>query len=220
MSAGKSSPNQQSKRADLEVPDGISLEAELAALVAQRTSDLERLRLITTERDRLRYELAERNADEARLIAREAKHENEDDDAIEKVDGWLLKPSIIRSEIRSEKPVSSILGRVAASFALRFARHAAKRRDYATAEIFYQVILLLAPRPFIWRQTGNMLAGQGLFAAAIDCFDRAIEADENDVEALHARGVALRRSGDRNLGTDVIRRALLLDPSLATRDRG
>ena len=33
MSAGKSSPNQQSKRADLEVPDGISLEAELAALV-------------------------------------------------------------------------------------------------------------------------------------------------------------------------------------------
>jgi Flp pilus assembly protein TadD len=65
-----------------------------------------------------------------------------------------------------------------------------------------------------------MLAGQGLFAAAIDCFDRAIEADENDVEALHARGVALRRSGDRNLGADVIKRALLLDPSLATRDRG
>jgi len=74
MSAGKSSPNQQSKRADLEVPDGISLEAELAALVAQRKNDLERLRLITTERDRLRYELAERNADEARFIAREAKH--------------------------------------------------------------------------------------------------------------------------------------------------
>lgn len=220
MSAGKSSPNQQPKRSDLEMTGGISLEVEFAALAAQRNSDLERLRLITTERDRLRYELAERNADEARCIARESKHENEAEDTIEKVDGWLLKPPIIRSEIRDEKHVSSILGRVVASFALRFARAAAKRRDYATAEIFYQVILLLAPRPFIWRQTGNMLAGQGLFAAAIDCFDRAIETDENDAEAWYIRGVALRRSGDRNQGAESIKRALLLDPSLATRDRG
>jgi tetratricopeptide (TPR) repeat protein len=220
MSVGKSSPNQQQKRADLNATDGIALEAELAALAAQRRRDLERLRLITTERDRLRYELAERNADEARSVARTSKSENQDDDLSEKVDGWLLKSPIVRAEIRDEKRVRSLMGRVAASFALRFARHAAKRRDYATAEIFYQVILLLAPRPFIWRQTGNMLAGQGLFLAAVDCFDRAIETDENDAEAWYVRGVALRRSGDRNQGTESIKRALLIDPSLATRDRG
>lgn len=220
MSVGKSSPNQQQKRADLNATDGIALDAELAALAAQRSRDLERLRLITTERDRLRYELAERNADEARFVARTSKSENQDDDLSEKVDGWLLKSPIVRAEIRDEKRVRSLMGRVAASFALRFARHAAKRRDYATAEIFYQVILLLAPRTFIWRQTGNMLAGQGLFLAAVDCFDRAIETDENDAEAWYVRGVALRRSGDRNQGTESIKRALLIDPSLATRDRG
>lgn len=220
MSVGKSSPNQQQKRADLNATDGIALEAELVALAAQRRRDIERLRLITTERDRLRYELTERNADEARSVARTSKYENQDDDLSEKVDGWLLKSPIVRAEIRDEKRVRSLMGRVAASFALRFARHAAKRRDYATAEIFYQVILFLAPRPFIWRQTGNMLAGQGLFLAAVECFDRAIETDENDAEAWYVRGVALRRSGDRNQGTESIKRALLIDPSLAIRDRG
>lgn len=193
---------------------------ELAALSAQRAQDLERLRQITLERDRLRFALAERNAEEARSLAPRTDPAGDTDDPAERIDGWLLKAPAVRAEIRDERRNRSLLGKLVAWLALRLARRAARQRDYASAEVFYQVILLLAPRAFIWRQTGNMLAGQGLYAAAVDCFDQAIEANEKDAEAWHARGVALRRSGDRDEGTESIKRALQLDASLAVRDRG
>lgn len=221
MTAAKSSAGGQlDKAGDGAAGRGNGPEAELEALTAQRAKDLERLREMTIERDRLRFELSERNGWEARELAGQSHDADEADDDAAKIDGWLLKAAAVRALHRKEAPARSLMGRLLASLALRFARRAARRRDYASAEVFYQVILLLAPRAFIWRQTGNMMAGQGLYQAAIDCFDRAIEANENDAEAWHARGVAMRRSDDRHAGADSIRHALELDPSLANRNEG
>lgn len=195
------------------------LQAELAALEAQREKDIARLRELVLERDRLRFALAERNAEEVESPAGSCNR-NAAGDEIPEIDGWLLKSAAVRAELRREPANRSLVGRLLAAVALRFARRAARQRSYATAEVFYQAILLLAPRPFIWRQTGNMLAGQGLYAAAVDCFDRAIEADAYDAEAWHAKGVALRRSGEREAGTEAVLHAIQLDPALASRDQG
>lgn len=193
--------------------------AELAALEAQREKDLARLRELVLERDRLRFALAERNAEEVENSVERRNADTAADEGLE-IDGWLLKSAAVRAELRRERIGRSLVGRLLAAITLRFARRAARRRNYATAEVFYQAILLLAPRPFIWRQTGNMLAGQGLYAAAVDCFNRAIEADENDAEAWHAKGTALRRIGEREAGTEALLHAIQLDPALVSRDRG
>lgn len=199
------------------------LQTELAALMAQRAKDLERLRAVTADRDRLRFELAERNAAESGALARQRERgkrddddDEEDDDRVPAIDGWLLKAGVIRARARSEEaPKQSVFSRILASVILRFARKAAKRQDYATAEVFYQTILMLAPRAFIWRQLGNMLAGQGLYAAAVECFDRVLEVDQTDAATFHARGQSLRRCGERDAAAESLRRAIALDPSLA-----
>lgn len=197
-------------------------QAEMRALAAQRAKDLDRLRALTMERDLLRFELAERNAAEARLLSKKRDRgylADDDEDEVGRappIDGWLLKAGVIRARLRDETPIGkSLLGTILAAAALRFAKKAARERHYATAEVFYQVILLLAPRRFIWRQTGNMLAGQGLYAAAVECFDRAIQADEHDAAAWHARAMALRNAGERDEAVESFRRAGQIDPALA-----
>ena len=217
----RTSPGRGAGKASAKPAD--PLQAELAALTAQRAKDLERLRAITAERDRLRFELSERNAAESRSLAKKRERGNrdedeDDDDRVPPIDGWLLKAGVVRARLRSEAaPTASAFARVLASFALRFARSAAKRQDYATAEVFYQTILMLAPRAFIWRQLGNMLAGQGLYAAAVDCFDRALELDQNDAATWHARSQSLRRIDERDAAAESMRRAIELNASLADR---
>ena len=102
---------------------------------------------------------------------------------------------------------------------LRYARRSARRLDYARAEIFYQAILQLRPRPFLWRQLGNMLAGQGLYSAAIACFDTALESAPDDAETYFVAGVALRRLGERDRSETHFRRAIELDKKLGARSR-
>lgn len=196
------------------------LEGELAALSDQRRQELEVLRLVSLERDRLRFELSERNAmrDDSRLKDGRLANDDEEDDDTPEVDGWLLKPGVERAKLRQEPVVaSSWLTRLTASLLLRFARLAARERQYATAEVLYQAIILLAPRGFVWRQTGNMLAGQGLFMAAIDCFSRAIEIDNNDGAAWHAKAMAWRRLDRPEESREAMQQALALDPSLGKR---
>lgn len=193
------------------------LEAELAAVQAQRLRDQERLGHVTRERDRLRFELAERDAAEGGAARRMGMAGDEEDGAPQ-IDGWLLKAGAERALLRGEPaPPATLLSRLTTSLLLRFARAAARGRHYATAEVLYQAILALAPRGFIWRQTGNMLAGQGLYAAAIDCFDRAIAFDANDSEAWHAKAVALRRADRADESMAAMHHALSLNPELARR---
>jgi tetratricopeptide (TPR) repeat protein len=127
----------------------------------------------------------------------------------------LFKAGVERAKWRQEREIrSSVLARVTASLLLRFAKAAARDSHYATAEVFYQAIILLKPRSFVWRQTGNMLAGQGLFRAAIDCFDRAIALDDNDAAAWHAKAIAWRRLDDAEESRKAMKQAIALLPSL------
>lgn len=194
------------------------LEGELAALSDQRRHELEVLQLVSLERDRLRFELSERNAvrDDSRL--KDGRLVDDDVEAPPDVDGWLLKPGVERAKLRQEPTiVGSWLARLTASLLLRFARVAARERQYATAEVLYQAIILLAPRGFVWRQAGNMLAGQGLFMSAIDCFSRAIEIDNKDGAAWHAKAMAWRRLDRPEESREAMQQALALDASLRQR---
>lgn len=197
------------------------LETELEMVRAQRLRDQARLGEVTKERDRLRFELAQRNAEDAKLARASSGHshsEDDDEDALQKIDGWLIKAGAERARLRDEAPFpSTLLSRLTANLVLRFARVAARDRRYATAEVLYQALILLRPRGFVWRQAGNMLAGQGLFSAATDCFERAIQIDAMDAQAWHAKAMALVRLGDADASKQALDRAVALDPGLANR---
>lgn len=196
------------------------LEKQLAAVQQQRARDQVRLSQITKERDLLKFEVVQSAAASSKSgwIASPGQAAEIEQDQQERVDAWLLKPGAERARLRQEPAFrSSVVTRLTASLVLRLARVAARNRHYATAEVLYQAILCLAPRAFIWRQAGNMLAGQGLFNAAIDCFDQAIEIDEGDSEAWHARGVALRRLERSDESRESLARAFSLNPALVDR---
>ena len=196
------------------------LEKQCAAVQEQRTRDQMRLSMITKERDLLKFELAQSAVSDARptwMTSPCHVTEMEQHQPVN-VDPWLLKPAAVRARLREEHIFpASVFTRLTASLLLRFARIAARNKHYAIAEVLYQTILFLAPRAFVWRQAGNMLAGQGLFSAAIDCFDQAILMDESDSEAWHARAVAFRRLDRDDESRQSLSRALSLDPSLADR---
>lgn len=206
-----------------EAPRVAELEAELAATRDQRLRDQARLSQVTRERDRLKFELAERNLEEARamriIALRQKGLPTEEGDDVAQMDGWFLKGGAERARLRGEASApKSILARLTASLLLRFARAAARNRHYARAEVLYQAIILLAPRGFVWRQTGNMLAGQGLYITAVDFFDQAIGYDEADHEAWHAKAVALRRASKPDESMMAMERAIALNPELAKRN--
>lgn len=193
------------------------LETMLELLNNQRKADLDRFRRLTHSFDRLTFQLAERDAELAGLDTNATLSKG----SVPAVEAFQLHPAAIRSKLRDEQShKSTLIGRLTAALILRFAREAARRRNYARAEALYQAILLLAPRPFIWRQMGNMLAGQGLFHAAVDCFDRTIELDEYDAEAWHARAVALKRLGRTDESSVSAQHAIALEPLMASRQVG
>lgn len=193
------------------------LEVALAAVNKQRIQDQERLSQVTRERDRLKFELAERDAIDVRALKVSASGVAE----LAPINEWGIKSGVERAKRRDEPAISgSIVARLTATLLLRFARAAAKSQRYATAEVLYQAITLLAPRGFVWRQTGNMLAAQGLYLAAVDCFDRALEFDETDSEAWHAKGMALRRADRTEEGMMALERAFALNPELTKRRDG
>jgi len=190
------------------------LHKELAAVTEQRQEDHARLKLLTQECEMLRQELARRNAEEHKSGSKTGGLIDDEPE----IEGWQLLPAAARSVERKEQPVSgSLFDRLVAALLLRLARKAAKRQDYARAEIFYQAILQLRPRAFLWRQTGNMLAGQGLFTAAIDCFDRVIAATPEDGEAHLSRSNALRALHRNQEASESLRLALALNPALQQR---
>lgn len=193
------------------------LETLLELLNNQRKADLDRFRRLTHSYDQLTFKLAERDVELAGLDTNATRMK----ETGPVIDTFQLHPAAIRSKLRDEQShESTLVGRLTAALVLRFARHAARRRDYARAEALYQAILLLTPRPFIWRQMGNMLAGQGLFHGAVECFDRTIELDECDAEAWHARAVALKRLGRTDESGVSAQRAIELEPLMALRQVG
>lgn len=214
MSGGSAQSRSKSTASAVQVTE---LEVALVAVNKQRIQDQTRLRQVTRERDRLKFELVERDALEAKALKISAAGAGE----LATIDVWGLKPGVERAKLRDEPPISvSTVSRLTASLLLRFARAAARSQRYATAEVLYQAIILLAPRGFVWRQTGNMLAGQGLYLAAVDCFERAIELDKNDSEAWHAKGMALRRADRAEEGMMALKRAFALNPELTKRRDG
>ena len=204
----------------------VDSQADMAALekeVARLRQEVELLRDLR-QSDTARYGRAVREGEwlrhEIRLLnAREREKIEEADETIE-TNKWQMLPPAIRSLQRQEEKHSNTkIDRFVAAWLLRYARKSARRMDYARAEIFYQAILQLRPRTFLWRQVGNMLAGQGLYSAAIACFDTAIDLAPNDAETHFVAGVALRRLGEKERSEICFRRAIELDEKLAGRPR-
>jgi tetratricopeptide (TPR) repeat protein len=174
-------------------PSVAELNAKLEAVQTQREYDLSRYARVVKEAEWLRYEVALRNAEGS--PDRRGIDSSEINTPSLKL--WDVMPAIARSLDRGETRQDAFpLAWLWAALFLRFARVAARRRDYATAEVFYQAVLHYRPRPFIWRQLGNMLAGQGLFYSAIQCFNQAINLNPHDAETWRVKSLAHKRVGE------------------------
>jgi tetratricopeptide (TPR) repeat protein len=186
--------------------DNVDLQQQLEAVQRQRRDDLDRMKALVDERDRLRYQISAYNASFRAPPPRER-------DARQNP-----APSIIRVLDSDPSPVRVTFGmKIIAKLLLRFARREAKRENHAAAEILYQAIMLFRPRSFLLRQTGNMLSRQGQHHAAAMCFERVIAQNPSDAESLLAYSVALRHVGDEAKAETILTRAIALDPSMARR---
>ncbi|WP_010544157.1 tetratricopeptide repeat protein [Sphingomonas elodea] len=173
----------------------------------QRWREMERHKRIVLETQWLRAELRDRDAERAQEEAR-----GQDGSVAE-----ICSPAV-RTLRREEQPIrQNLLSRLLAALLLRFARRAARDRQYAQAEILYQAILLFRPRAFLWRQVGNMQAGQGLYDAAAENFRQAITADDKDGEAHLALGHALHQLHREAEAEAAFAKAISLDKRLLSR---
>jgi hypothetical protein len=75
---------------------------------------------------------------------------------------------------------------------LRFARYAARRKNFLFAEVLYTAIAAFKPRPFLLKQVGNMLYQQGLYLDSIEVLDVAKQWYPNDEEINFFIGASQR----------------------------
>ena len=168
------------------------LEARLAAVQAQREQDLARYGRAVRDLEWARRELALREKEhrEGVVKAKEVSARTPESE-VGLPDGWFSNSAALRAESKGESSLSTgPLAGLWGALMLHFARRAARRKNYGQAEVFYQAALLFRPRPFLWRQLGNMQAAQGLFQHALISFDRAIADGEPHgfVKVITAKG--------------------------------
>ncbi len=201
--------------------DAGGLAARLAEVQARREQDLARYGRAVRDLEWTRRELALREKEhrEASAKAKDVARRSQES-RVGLPEGWLSKAAVLRAEERGETQLDrGPLATLSGALMLHFARRAARRKNYGQAEVFYQAALLFDPRPFLWRQLGNMQSAHGLFHQAVASFDRALQDAPGDAESWFVKGQALMRLGDKEDSEAAFAEALKLDPQLADRDR-
>jgi len=201
------------------------LEARLSAIQAQREQDLARYGRAVRELEWVKRELALREKEHREAVAKVEQKLKEEaarspESRVGLPDGSMSRCAALRAEDKRETPLDTgLLSGLWGSLMLRFARAAASRNNYGQAAVFYQAALLFRPRPFLWRQLGNMQAAYGLYHQAVASFDRALQDAPGDAETWFVKGQNLLRLGDTDEAETAFDEALRLNPKLADRDR-
>lgn len=196
------------------------LEARLAAVQAQREQDLARYGRAVRDLEWTRRELALRDKEHREDTVRDEAAERNPEVRLGLPAGWFMRAAALRAEQRAETPLGKgLLAGLWGALMLHFARRAARGRNYAQAEVFYQAALLFRPRPFLWRQLGNMQSAQGMFRQAVTSFDRALADAPGDAEAWFVKGQALLQLQEKQEADAAFAEAERLDPALRDRDR-
>ena len=202
--------------------DAKALEARLAAVQAQREQDLVRYGRAVRDLEWTRRELAlrEKEQREEQVKVKVEAAEKNPEAQVGLPAGWFMRSAALRAEDRHDAslakgPLAGLWG----ALMLRFARRAARRQNYAQAEVFYQAALLFRPRPFLWRQLGNMQAAHGLFRQALLSFDRALADAPGDAEAWFVKGQALQSLDQAAEANAAFAEAERIDPAMKERER-
>lgn len=85
-----------------------------------------------------------------------------------------------------------ILSNITAAILLRFAKYAARRKNFLFAEAVYTAIAAFKPRPFLLKQIGNMLYQQGLYLDSIEVLEVAKQWYPDDEEVNFFIGASRR----------------------------
>ena len=200
--------------------DAKALEARLAAVQAQREQDLVRYGRAVRDLEWTRRELALREKEQREEQVKVEAAENNPEARVGLPVGWFMRSAALRAEDRHDAslakgPLAGLWG----ALMLHFARRAARGQNYAQAEVFYQAALLFRPRPFLWRQLGNMQAAHGMFRQALVSFDRALADAPDDAEAWFVKGQALQSLDQAAEATAAFAEAERIDPAMKKRER-
>lgn len=152
------------------------------AVQAQRQSDLARLQRLTRECDDLRL-------DQAELLV--AMRTAEQKLAGQSVDNVMMR---LGTGTLDAKP--SLRSRLIAALLLPLARRAARGARWAEAQVYYECLALLRPRPFLWKQIGNMLYQQGIYGEAKPLLEKVLKRVPDDGEARFFLDQCKERLGD------------------------
>ena len=201
--------------------DAAALAARLAEVQSQREQDLARYGRAVRDLEWTKRELALREKEHREAAAKAKDRAGQSQESrVGLPEGWSLMAPALRAEERREARIDSgPMAGLWGALMLHFARRAARRNNYGQAEVFYQAALLFRPRPFLWRQLGNMQSGYGLYRNALASFDRALQDAPADAETWFVKGQALQRLGDKEESAAAFAEALELNPKLADRDR-
>lgn len=108
----------------------------------------------------------------------------------------------------------SPIDRLLAALALRRARQAARRRDWARAAALYTVVLMTRDEPRIWVQLGHALREQKAFLPAANAYRQALGRGLPDGEVHFMIGLSAARAGDAGAALAAYRQALRCAPGL------
>lgn len=203
-----------------QIQDAKGLEARLAAVQAQREQDLTRYGRAVRDLEWTKRELALREKEHREDKAKTAAAASNPEAKVGLPSGWFLRTAVLRAEDRSESPLSKgPLAGLWGALMLHFARRAARGHNYAQAEVFYQAALLYRPRPFLWRQLGNMQSAHGLFRQALISFERALADAPDDAETWFVKAQTLMRLEEKEEAEAAFAEAEQNDPAMKQRAR-
>lgn len=149
--------------------DDIVPRALYDAVQAQRRADLERMQRLTTEHDAMRLDQAE-----LLVLLRKAEQKQVGQSG----DNVVMRLGAEMLEVRP-----TFRGRLIAALLLPLARRAARSANWGEAQIYYECLAVLRPRPFLWKQIGNMLYQQGLYGEAKPLLEQVLKRVPDDSEA-------------------------------------
>jgi len=158
--------------AEASLPDNpAELRKLYAAVQQQRTSDAERLRNATREREYLNAVISELDGTIAELKAKVREQEVA-----------RGEPTVLRLTSSSRVKPGGLFAQLMGALLLRLARRFARAERFVEAEALYQAVAVFKPRPFLVKQVGNMLYRQDLYLAALDVLQEVEEHFDGDRE--------------------------------------
>jgi tetratricopeptide (TPR) repeat protein len=191
-------------------------------LTERRIQDIERLTELTRARDLLEARLAGEAAKASKTLDTITENERILASIDQRVGGArLLKKADTDDKNGRSADTRSWKSRFGENLwfrhTLRSARRARQAKRLIEAQILFDAALLWREDGQVWTELAHLLRERGLFDAAENAYDQALEFDPKNAENMFLAGYCAEMAGRKTEASARYEAALELDPALAER---